>query len=387
MRLLLAAVRQGVVCLAAFAAALHTANGIAAEERRAASRFVDPDDGRFDISEFLDTTYGFVPLVAPITEPAVGYGAVGAIVFIDRHAPGGGQRHSRPNIATIGGFGTENGTRGLFALHLGTWLDGRLRTLAGVADADVNLEFFGFGGDRAPGAAGFGYSVAARGGVVGASYRLGGTSVWLGARYALAETNVGVAGPALPGVTPADFGLRLGSVTPSLTLDMRDNFFTPTDGWYADLSVPVFREAFGSDRDFRKVTLTAMRYQPLARSVFLSLRASATASSDGTPFYLKPYVSLRGVQALRYQGDKAAEVEAEFRWQFAPRFSLVGFAGAGAARSDIALQDRDSSVRAGGAGVRYLLARKHGLHMGIDVAAGPDQTVFYVVFGHAWVRP
>ncbi len=34
--------------------------------------------GWFDVSGFLDTAYGFVPLVVPITEPAVGYSAAGA---------------------------------------------------------------------------------------------------------------------------------------------------------------------------------------------------------------------------------------------------------------------------------------------------------------------
>lgn len=32
------------------------------------SRFIDPDDGWFDVSNFLDTAYGFVPVLAPITE-------------------------------------------------------------------------------------------------------------------------------------------------------------------------------------------------------------------------------------------------------------------------------------------------------------------------------
>jgi hypothetical protein len=34
-----------------------------------------------------------------------------------------------------------------------------------------------------------------------------------------------------------------------------------------------------------------------------------------------------------------------------------------------------------------VLARRYGLHMGIDVAVGPDEPIFYVVFGNAWVRP
>jgi hypothetical protein len=353
------------------------------------SRFFDPDDGWLDISGFLDTAYGFVPLVAPITEPAVGYGAVGALVFIDRNPPVDGQRYVRPNIGVIGGLGTENGTRGAFAVHLGSWMEGRLRTLVGLADANVNLDFFGLGGDRAPGEAGVGYTIAMRGGAAGASYRLGESSLWVGLRYGMAKTDVtgNEPGSAMLGIAPPDLDLRLAAITPSITLDMRDNFFTPTQGWYADLTVPFFREALGSDRDFRRANLTAMYFQPLASSIYFSVRGSGKSSSEGTPFFLRPYVALRGVQALRYQGEKAAEGEAELRWQLHPRFSLVGFVGAGAARNSAALRDREKTVAAGGVGFRYFLARKHGLHMGMDVAQGPDKPILYMVFGNAWIRP
>jgi hypothetical protein len=260
---------------------VHAADGAGAPPA-AASRFFDPDDGWFDVSGFLDNAYGFVPVVAPITEPAVGYGAAAALVFIDRE-PG---QKGRPNIAVAGGLRTENGTRGLFAGHLGTWRDNRLRTLVGVADADANLDFFGLGGDRRPGGAGLAYSIALRGGTAGASYRIGDTSLWLGLQYGLADTTVTLdgPGPGLPGIAPDGRRLRLGALVPSITLDGRDNFFTPTRGWYVDLSVPVFREALGSDRDFQRPTLTAMAFQPLGSTLYFSIRGAAKSSSGGTPF-------------------------------------------------------------------------------------------------------
>jgi hypothetical protein len=353
------------------------------------SRFFDAEDGWLDLSNFLDTAYGFVPLLSPITEPAIGYGAVGSVIFIDRDVKGRGQDYVRPNIALVGGLATENGTRGLFGVHLGTWLNDRLRTIVGVTDMDVNLDFFGLGGDRRPDGSGLGYSVSARGAVAGANYRIGESPLWIGLRYALAETSVGfdAAASGLPGLAPADFGLRLAGLTPSLTLDTRDNFFTPTKGWYVDLSAAMFREALGGDRNFEKPALTAMWFQPLGRTLYFGVRAAAKSSSEGTPFYLRPYVSLRGVQALRYQGEMAVEAEAELRWQFSSRFSLVAFGGTGVARSDALPGDRDKSVVAGGAGFRYLIARKHGLHMGLDIAAGPDKPIFYLVFGSQWLRP
>lgn len=346
-------------------------------------------DGWLDASRFLDTAYGFLPMVVPITEPAVGYGAAGALVFIDREGAGQWGERSRPNIAAIGGLGTENGTRGVFAGHLGTWQGGKLRTLAALADADVNLDFFGFGGERTPGDSGLGYSIAARGGVAGGSYRLGESPWWIGARYGLAQTSIALDAPGagLPGVSASDYDLRLAAFTPQITLDMRDNFFTPTRGWYLDLSVPVFREALGSDRDFEKATLTAMHFRSLSESLFLGVRGTGKASSEGTPFFLRPYVALRGIQALRYQGERAAELEAELRWQLHPRFSLVGFGGAGVARGESTLAERDQRVTTVGGGFRYLIARSYGLHMGMDVAFGPDDPVLYIVFGSAWLRP
>ena len=362
---------------------------LAADEESAAaptSRFKDPDDGRFDVSGFLDTAYGFVPLLVPITEPAVGYGAVGAAVFVHGDPPAPGEEFVRPTMSAVGALRTENGTRGWFGANLGTWWDGRLRTIAALGDIDLNLEYFGLG-DRV--SDGLGYSVKAKGGLLGGNYRLADTQLWLGARYASVDTNVTLDAPLadLPNVQPADYGLRLAALTPSITFDRRDNFFTPTRGIYVDLSLPMYRDSYGSDRDFETVNLTAMYFRPLGTSLYFSVRGSAKDSSDGTPFYLRPYVALRGVQALQYQGEQAAELEAELRWQLRPRYSIVGFAGAGEARSSLTAGGRSENLTAGGVGFRYLIARRYGMQIGVDVAGGPDDTVLYVVFGNAWLRP
>lgn len=354
----------------------------------APSRFADPGDGRFDVSSFLDTAYGFVPLLIPITEPALGYGAVGAAVFINGEPPAAGEPFVRPNMTTVGALRTENGSRGWIAAHLGSWLDGRLRTTAALADLDLNLEFFGLGGYRLFDE-GLEYSLKGQGGVAGGSYRLGTSSLWLGLRYLAVDTELAF-DPAASGLPPgagADAGLRLGALTPSMTIDRRDNFFTPLRGWYLDLSVPMYRQDLGSDRDFETANLTALLYRPLRDSLFFGMRGSVKESSDGTPFYLRPYVSLRGVQALKFQGAGAAEVEAEIRWQIGARYSVVGFAGVGEVRTEIEVANRKESVTAGGAGFRYLIARRYGMHLGIDIAGGADDTVLYVVFGNAWLRP
>jgi hemolysin activation/secretion protein len=96
-------------------------------------------------------------------------------------------------------------------------------------------------------------------------------------------------------------------------------------------------------------------------------------------------VQLRGVPALRYQGEDALSFEAELRWNFVPRWALVGFGGVGQAVEDIDDFGGESYlVSAGGVGVRYMIARAFGLHVGLDVAQGPEDTAVYIQVGSAW---
>ena len=44
-------------------------------------------------------------------------------------------------------------------------------------------------------------------------------------------------------------------------------------------------------------------------------------------------------------------------------------------------------MTSGGVGFRYELAERYGLHMGLDLAFGPNSPVIYVQFGNAWMRP
>src|SRR5438045_8169006 len=41
-------------------------------------------DGWPDLSAFLDEKFGFLPVAMPITEPAIGYGAVGGLAFLSK---------------------------------------------------------------------------------------------------------------------------------------------------------------------------------------------------------------------------------------------------------------------------------------------------------------
>ena len=164
-----------------------------------------------------------------------------------------------------------------------------------------------------------------------------------------------------------------------LEFDTRDSVFTPTRGVYAESSWMASREALGATADFERFQQVLMGWQPMDHRVTVGARADYAWSSDGTPFFLRPFVQLRGVPAMRYQGDQMASVEAELRWQFSGRWSVVGFGGAGATRTNGDTPTAGTqNVGSGGFGFRYELARKFGLHAGVDVARSAGTTAVYL---------
>jgi outer membrane protein assembly factor BamA len=351
------------------------------------SKFIDPTDGWPDISGFLDSPYGFVPVIVPITEPAVGYGVGGALVFIDRPQPKSGHL-ARPNIAAVGGFATQNGSWGVLGGWSRWWLDDRLQTLLGVAYASVNLDYYGLG-DNSLRDNPLHYTLEPVGGLAGLRYRLGDTPLMAGLQYVLADTtstfDLGL--PPSDLIQPGELDSRVGGLIPSLIYDTRNNIFTPTHGLYAEVSVGVFSNALGGDFDYQNVGVTAVYYLPLHPSLTLGVKADGSFSFGDAPFYVRPFIYLRGTPAKRYEGEHVAQIEVEARWQFWKRMSLVGFTGGGVAWNDFERLAQQTGVVTGGVGVRYELARKYGLHMGLDVAFGPAEPAIYVQFGSAWFRP
>lgn len=351
-------------------------------------RFVDPEDGQLDLSEFLATARGFLPVPILVTEPAVGYGAGGAALFLRPRREEGAAGWSRPDLSALGALATENGTWAGFAGDSSNWLGDRLRTLAGLFKGEINLDFYRPTLADPDAGRPVAYSLDAVGGLVQADWRLvADADWWVGLRYAYAEVDASLRRkPALP--VPDDAGrVKISAPALLLTYDARDNLFTPTRGLYAGSSLLVSREAIGSDGDYERFDQIVMGWLPLGGDVTLGLRGDYGWASDGTPFFLLPFVMLRGVPAMRYAGEQMASAEAELRWRVRDRWSVVAFGGFGAVRTDRDRIDYRDDVGSGGVGFRYEIARRFGLHVGLDVARSADTTAFYIVVGNAWFRP
>ena len=346
------------------------------------------DDGWPDVSNFLDTKLGFLPIARPITEPAIGYGAAGGLMFISKPLGQAAQGLGRPNITGVGGFGTANGSWGVFGFDLRYWAKDRVQTLAGAVYASVNLDYYGIGNDSVLHDRPLRYNLQPIGGAGMAKYRFGDSRLWGGLGYAFASTRVSFDAPAsAPHLPDYDRRSNVALLLSLLTYDTRDNFFTPVRGVFVEGSLQLAATWLGADQNFERVNFTAIQYLPLAYHFYFGLRADVAASFGDAPFYMRPSIGLRGVPAMRYMGEEIAQLEAELRWQFYGRWSLLGFGGGGDAWNHFERGDDAQGVLSGGGGFRYELARRYGIHMGVDVAFSRDTTAVYLQVGSAWMRP
>lgn len=115
-------------------------------------RFVDPEDGMFDTSEWLLTHRGFLPVPMIITEPAVDNGLGLGLAFFHeakKTKPSEGEHSTGalpPSISAVFGAATGNDSWFAGGGHWGSWKNDSIRYLGGAGLTSVNLKFYG-GGD------------------------------------------------------------------------------------------------------------------------------------------------------------------------------------------------------------------------------------------------
>jgi hypothetical protein len=356
--------------------------------RATGSRFRDPQDGQFDLGSFLAHPRAFLPIPLVVTEPAVGYGGGLAGMFVRPRRDAGGEGYARPNMSIAGGIATENGTWAAFAGDSSHWVGDRLQTLAAAGYGQLNLDFYGLGDARESLDAPVSYSLQFSLALIQGNWQPRPKSPWsFGARYIYSKVQPSLDEDApLPGlVDPVD--VEISAPAGVLEFDSRDNLFTPTRGIYSESSILVSRQSFGASDDFERFQQVLMGWIPLGDDWTLGMRGDYQWSSDGTPFFLRPYIKLRGVPAMRYQGDEMASTEIEARWRVRGRWSLVGAAGYGTAHTGQELFSATRDVWSGALGFRYELARLFGMHAGLDVGFSDGEAVVYLQVGNAWFRP
>lgn len=364
-----------------------------------ATSFTDPIDGQLDMGDYLaENAYGFLPVPILITEPAVGYGGGMMGVFLHESdaqkkkrkelalkSLDGGAKLLTPAITVAGAFGTQNGTWAGFIGHRHTWNKDSIRYLGGAFYGDIHMNFYApFAKDDA---SGFEMGMNGYGVIQKLQFRVSKSPVLLGVSQKFVSPELSIVEPSKANqvanrwlnMTPTVSGL--GAIA---EYDTKNNFLYPTAGGDYKAEYMVFSEHLGSDYDFQTFAAEGTQYIPVSQKWNVALKGKYnTLSTDERllppPAY--PDIELRGIARNRYQGTSTASIESQVTYSFTNRWSSSVFAGVGSATDATNELFSDGNHYAYGVGFRYLIARRYGLKVGIDVAKSEEDNALYFQVG------
>ncbi|HET7002694.1 MAG TPA: hypothetical protein VFI33_15325 [Puia sp.] len=366
-------------------------NGIQAQTKSDFS-LKDSLDGSFDMSDYIINAHGFIPVPYVITEPALGgFGLAVAPVFIKRRPPIidsiRGKEYQVPVPPDItGGVAayTANKTWLLAALRSGTIVKYRIKYRIAAGYANINLAFY----RTLPrtGKEKYEFNFRSVPLFVQAIKRIGFSHWYAGLNYMFLKSQVSYTGTLPSFVKPLELNSLVSQLGAVIELDKRDNVFTPDSGMKVHFESIYSGKLVGSDYEFWKLNYYLYAYRMLSPNVVLGLRLDGQQALGTPPFYLLPYVTMRGIPIAEYQGNAVVLAELETRWDFTRRWSAVFFGGSAKAFNEWSDFGSSPYIFSYGTGFRYLLARKFKLRVGIDIAHGAGAWAYYIVFGSNWQK-
>lgn len=354
----------------------------------------DSLDGAFDLSDYIIDANGFVPVPYIITEPALGgFGGALIPVFIQKRPPYldsiDGHLQRTPVAPDVtGGMGayTANKTWMLAAFRSGTLVKSRIKYIIGGGYANVNMSFYKTF-DRI-GEKELKVNIKSIPAMLQATKRLGRSHWYAGFKYLYLHTDIRFRGDSVLANLAKDMEYKstLSQLGVLVELDNRDNIFTPNNGMKLHVDAIRSDNTFGSDYDFWRMNYYLYAYHSIGTKLTGGFRLDGQQTFQDAPFFVLPYIDMRGIPANRYQGKADILTELELRWDVVKRWSIMAFTGMGKAFDQWSEFGPADWVVSAGTGFRYLLARKFKLRVGIDLAHGPDTWAWYIVFGSNWLK-
>jgi hypothetical protein len=348
----------------------------------------DTLDGKLDFSSFLNDPKGFIPVPLIITEPALGgFGGLLLPMFIKPVKPVPGAGYTPPDITTLLGMYTANNSWLAGAFRMSSLPKLGMKYRVGAVYTSLNLSFY----RDLPsiGEKEYQFNLTSSPVLLNVSKKINKKEIYLGLQYVFSRTKVKSRfSDSLPAFVDKakEVDSKTGSLGVFLDWDKRNSIFTPDKGVRVNLSYSVNAEWTASDYNYQRTDAWINWFTSVKKNWISGLRAEVQHVFDDPPFYLLPYLSLRGVPAARYQGASTVLLETEQRFDMNLRWSLLGFGGLAKAIDKNKSFGEAPYVYNVGAGFRYLIARTFKIRTGIDIARGPEEFAYYIVFGHNWNR-
>ncbi len=352
------------------------------EKPKKPKKIKDPNRGRI------------LPIPVFITEPAVGEGLGLALAYFHRSkdsldgrgiaspqsiSEAAEDQAPPPTVTAVFGAYTNNETAAGGIGHMNSFKDDHIRFTGVAALANVNSTFYILDHPFKFNLEGLLFYQETR-------FRFG-DSKWfwgIGLSYLDANTSFKI---DLPEDAPIDLfqtEVRNAGLSAKFAWDTRDNTSMPNRGQLFDLAVWRYDESLSGDFSYWDTRLKLLSFHQLHEKFVLGLRFEYSMIDGRAPFFGVPWVSLRGIPAMRYQGERVATAEVEGRYNLSPKWVVLGFVGGGQVSNDIPILDTDQSINSYGLGGRYRIFEAQNIWIGIDVAKGPEDVYWYIKIGQAW---
>ncbi|CAK1851743.1 Surface antigen-like protein [Vibrio crassostreae] len=353
--------------------------------------FYDPVDGQFDMGHHIaENATGFLPIPILITEPAVGYGGGVAGLFLHESeeekrirkeaalkAIDGGAQLVPSAMSVVGALGTENETWFVFGGHRRSWMNDSIRYTGGGGFGVANLDLYltdKIGLETSTAVAVISQQI---------QFRVATTPWMLGVKHLLAQSTLELNLPYLNKSLKVNDDSVTSGIGLTAEYDTRDNLFYPTKGYKLSADYMIYDDVVGSDYNYRNLNIDGEAYIPVTDKWTLGLAANYQNYDKRDRRFSptsKPYVELRGVSSFRYQGDEIETIQGQLTYSINHRWKVSGFYGSGTAKEDSSIS-HDNTVNAGGVGFRYQIARRYGLHLGMDYAQSHEERAIYFNIG------
>ena len=332
----------------------------------------------------------FVPVPFIITDQNLGYGGVLALGYL--HADKKSTRKDTPpTITGIAGGGTSTKTWTIALLHSQSFKDDNIRYLGGLFYANVNLDYYQLGNidlSSHP----IGMNIKEWGTLQRLQFRAGKSDFFIGPQYTFlsVETGLNIQGdsshpklePIIDFLDSLDSRQYLSALGIVVDYDTRVNTLSPKKGLYTGLDANYNATWLGASQNFLKGDLYFYAYVPLTKWLYSIYHFDYQFTAGDAPFYMKPFVELRGAPVMKYQGNQTMLGEIQFRGYFTKSLALVVFTGAGKAFDAYADFGAAQWVIDYGAGFRWEIEKIFGLRVGVDFAwTNQKDFGWYIIIG------
>jgi len=343
--------------------------------------------------------YRLLPIPIIISEPAIGKGLGVALALFHPVKAGksddtrlasltsvsdySSQRKAPPVVTGVAGAYTSSKSWFGGIGHSNNWRNDSIRYAGAVAAAKVNSQIY---------VANFPVDFSMKAGIIyqDMKFRIKDSDFLLGAALSYLDAD-NTFGFGLPDPSPdvldnGRFATDFNNVglAGKILYETRDDTMNPRSGQIIELSLWRYDDAIGGDYDYWSAKFKALSFHSLNEKLTLGLRLDVSGVDGRVPFFAIPFVSLRGVPALRYQNKTAGAAEVELRYRIRPKWEASVFGGVGFTSDAYPIFENPDSIYNFGVGGRYNIFEAHNVWVGLDIARGPEDWNWYLQVGHPW---